>query len=190
MRVVQGSGRSGEEQGLISEAGSTSSRRSRRGPGPSPLTRGLRRATRRRDSQDSGQVLIEFVLALPLLLVLVFGIVEFAAAWQKYQRLTNVAREGARLAAIATKQQPVVDATVQSLLTNAGLNLSDATITYRCNGPTLCDGVGAAGTFDTVRIDYTHRWAIIGPVLDLMCLGCGTSYSTITLTTQSISRNQ
>lgn len=137
-----------------------------------------------------GQALVELVLALPILLVMVFGIVEFAAAWQKYQRLTNVAREGARLAATRTAQQPLVDATVQSLITASGLNLADATTSYRCNGPGLCGGLGSAGTLDTVRIDYIHRWVVIGPVLDLMCLGCGTSYSTITLTTQAVARNE
>ncbi|MHC4404880.1 MAG: TadE/TadG family type IV pilus assembly protein [Planctomycetota bacterium] len=149
--------------------------------------RGARAGARK---QNRGQALIEFVLALPILLVIVFGIVEFAAAWQKYQRITNVAREGARLAATRTAQQPLVDATVQSLMTSSGLNLSDAMTSYRCNGPVLCDGLGSAGTLDTVRIDYTHRWVVIGPVLDLMCLGCGTSYTTITLTTQSVARNE
>jgi Flp pilus assembly protein TadG len=122
--------------------------------------------------------------------VIVFGIIEFAAAWQTYQRVTNVAREGARLAAIPLSSQALVDATVQSLITASGLNLSDATISYRCNGPALCAGLGSAGTLDTVNIDYTHKWQVIGPVLDLMCPGCGTSYTTITLSTQAVARNQ
>jgi Flp pilus assembly protein TadG len=187
MRIFQGFGRGGDGPGTISVTGSASSRSSRR---RLEASRALRRAERGRGRRDRGQALIELVLALPILFVIVFGIVEFAAAWQSYQRLTNVAREGARLAAIATKPQPLVDATVQSLITDAGLNLSNATISYRCNGPALCDGVGSAGTFDTVRVDYTHQWKIIGPVLNLMCLGCGANYSTITLTTQSISRNR
>jgi hypothetical protein len=150
--------------------------------------RGLRVGAGKR---DRGQVLVEFVLALPILLVIVFGLVEFAAAWRTYQVVTNVAREGSRLAATRTAQQPLVDATVQSLITSSGLNLSDATTSYRCNGPVLCDGLGSAGTLDTLRIDYTHRWVVISPVLDLMCLGCGANYTTsITLTTQSVARNE
>lgn len=125
-----------------------------------------------------------------MLLVIVFGIIEFAAAWQTYQRITNVAREGARQAAISTANPVVVDATVQSLITAAGLQLSNATITYRCNGPSLCNGLGSAGTYDTVHIDYVHKWQVIGPVLNLMKLGSGTSYTTITLSTESIARNQ
>lgn len=184
MRVVQDLGRGGGGRGIDNGVRSASSRSSRR---PRRARPGFRRAVA---SRDTGQSLIEFVLALPLLLVIVFGIVEFAAAWQKYQRLTNVAREGARLSAVRTKQLPVVDATVKSLITASGLQLSDATISYRCNGPGLCDGIGSAGTFDTIRIDYTHRWAIIGPVLNLMCLGCGANYTTITLSTEAVSRNQ
>ncbi len=146
---------------------------------------GLRRGER-------GQALVEFVLALPILLVIMFGIVEFAAAWRSYQVVTNVAREGARLAVVpSTISDAVVEARIDSLLVWSGLNLAYRTITLRCNGNSgLCSGPTATGQADEVQVDYSHTFVVLGPVLDLMCVGCGTGYGTVTLTSRSVMRNE
>jgi len=47
-----------------------------------------------------GQALVEFALVLPLLLLLVVGMLEFAKAWNLHQTLTDAVREGARRALI------------------------------------------------------------------------------------------
>ncbi len=47
-------------------------------------------------TRESGQDLIESALVLPLLLLLVFGIVEFSVLAFRYSTVTNVAREAAR----------------------------------------------------------------------------------------------
>ena len=54
-----------------------------------PLRRGLR-----------GQSLVEFALILPVLLILVFGIIDFGMGLRSYISLTNATREGARFAAV------------------------------------------------------------------------------------------
>jgi hypothetical protein len=153
------------------------------------------RALRRRGRElDRGQSLVEFVLALPILLVIVFGIIEFAAAWRTYQVITNVAREGARVGVTPSGTQAIVDTRVTTLLTQSGLASGPptATITYYCDGIPggLCAAVGGGNPSETVQIDYVHRFVVLGPVLDLMCLGCGTNYTTITLTTQTTMRNE
>ena len=45
-----------------------------------------------------GSILVEFILVLPLLVVLAIGFADFGAAFRLKQRLTNGAREGARIA--------------------------------------------------------------------------------------------
>ena len=56
-----------------------------------------RRLLRRlRRGPMSGQALAEMALILPILLLLVFGLIEFGTAWRDYQVITNAAREGAR----------------------------------------------------------------------------------------------
>ena len=58
--------------------------------------------TRRRSRLNrKGQALIEFALVLPLVLLLVVGMLEFARAWNLHQVITDAVREGARRAVLA-----------------------------------------------------------------------------------------
>jgi len=49
-------------------------------------------------SSTTGSQIVEFAVALPLLLVLVVGIFDFGTAFNLKQKLVNVSREGARVA--------------------------------------------------------------------------------------------
>ena len=49
---------------------------------------------------ERGAALVEFALAVPLLLVVIAGIVDFGFAFQRYEVITNAAREGARMATL------------------------------------------------------------------------------------------
>ena len=51
-------------------------------------------------SRESGAALVEFAIIAPLLLLLVFGIIEFGRAYNAQNSLTHAAREGAREYAI------------------------------------------------------------------------------------------
>jgi len=75
--------------------------------------------------------IIEFAVALPLLVVLVVGIFDFGGAFNLKQELNNAAREGARFGAgqptndLALSQPPSVNAVryvVDAYLTNAHIN--------------------------------------------------------------------
>lgn len=147
-------------------------------------------ARRRRGGDERGQALVEFVLALPILLVIVFGIIEFASAWRTYQIVTNVAREGARLAVIPTSDDQAVRDRVDSLLVQAGLNLSLRTTTLTCNGAAGLCGPLSGGQADEVKLDYQHTFVVLGPVLDLMCANCGSGYGTVTLSSITSMRNE
>jgi Flp pilus assembly protein TadG len=57
---------------------------------------------RRHAPFQRGQSIVEFALVLPLLLLLVFGIIEFGFFLFNKQMITNAAREGARAGIIAT----------------------------------------------------------------------------------------
>jgi len=47
-----------------------------------------------------GQSLVEFALVLPILVILIFGIIDFGMGLRSYISLTNATREGARFAAV------------------------------------------------------------------------------------------
>jgi hypothetical protein len=49
---------------------------------------------------ERGQALVEFVLILPVFLLLVFGMVEFGKAFNYWIDMTHLANEGARYAAV------------------------------------------------------------------------------------------
>ncbi len=50
-------------------------------------------------TETTGSQIVEFAVALPLLLVVVVGIFDFGNAYNIKQRVTNVAREAARMGA-------------------------------------------------------------------------------------------
>ncbi|MBA7508123.1 hypothetical protein ES705_00043 [subsurface metagenome] len=49
---------------------------------------------------EKGASAVEFALILPILIMLVFGIVQFGIAFNNYITITHAAREGARIAAV------------------------------------------------------------------------------------------
>jgi Flp pilus assembly protein TadG len=55
---------------------------------------------RHRCRDERGQSSVEFALVLPLLLLVLFGIVEFARAFNAYNDLNQMAASGARFAAV------------------------------------------------------------------------------------------
>jgi Flp pilus assembly protein TadG len=57
-------------------------------------------------TDERGQALVEFALILPIILLLVVGMLEFARAWNLHQVMTDAAREGARRAVLADTKDP------------------------------------------------------------------------------------
>lgn len=60
------------------------------------------RGPRRRGGarNEAGAALVEFALVVPILLILVFGIIEFGLAFNDYIAVRNGSREGARVAVV------------------------------------------------------------------------------------------
>jgi Flp pilus assembly protein TadG len=79
---------------------------------------------RRFHDPERGAAAVEFALILPLLIVLVFGIVQFSIAYNRSQGLHAAAREGARLASLPQTTQSDITARVTSAL--SGVPLSGA----------------------------------------------------------------
>ncbi len=134
---------------------------------------------------DDGQSLAEFALVLPILLALLVGIIEFANAWRTYQVITNVGREGARVAVLPTSTNAQVRNVIESGLNQAGLDASGATISLA-----LCSGGACTGNPDTVRIDYPFQFRFVGPIIAFACDGCGGPAGSVVLSTISTMRNE
>ena len=55
-------------------------------------------------------------LVIPILLLVVLGIVDFAFVFQRYEAVTNATREGARVAVLPGYTEPDVQSRVQSYI--------------------------------------------------------------------------
>lgn len=139
--------------------------------------------------RDDGQSAVEFVLVLPLFLALVIGIVEFGNAWRTYQITTNVAREGARQAILPGSSEPGVRETVMSRLDGSGLDTTRADVVFN-DGAGLCSTVGCTGQPEEVQIDFEYTFNVLDGVMRLLCGDCADSYGTLTMTTESVMRNE
>ena len=56
-------------------------------------------------SGEKGASAVEFAIILPILVLLVFGIIQFGLVFNKYIAITHAAREGARLAAVGLYEE-------------------------------------------------------------------------------------
>lgn len=129
-------------------------------------------------NSDIGQSLVEFTLILPLLLVLLFAIVDFGRAFYTWNSLSNAAREGARVAAVQGNNAQV-DAAVTSAM--GGLPTSSPTLqrTYNNVG-------GQKG--QTVTITLNYQFTYVTPISPLLSLIGGSSIANPTLTSTSAMR--
>ena len=88
---------------------------------------------------EKGAAAVEFALLLPLLMMILFGIIEFGIALHQQSILTNASREGARLGivqsvpAITTGQ---INATIDNYLTGAGIMPGNVSRTIVAGGVT------------------------------------------------------
>lgn len=65
---------------------------------------------RSRTHEEHGQTMVEFILVLPVLLVVLFGIIQFGITFKDYIALTDAVRTGARTAAVSRySTDPVAD---------------------------------------------------------------------------------
>jgi Flp pilus assembly protein TadG len=131
----------------------------------------------------SGQALVELALVLPIVLVLLLGILDFARAWNLHQVMTDAAREGARKAVIydpATKKDSVA-AVVGAILKSGGYPPGAATVSFP-------DGFQTGrGKITTVRIVMHYRFGFLAPFVKLVKAD---GSNTMTLTTAASMRNE
>lgn len=55
-----------------------------------------------------GQTLVELALVLPVIILILFGILEFGRIFHSYIVITNAAREGARLGAVGKPDDEII----------------------------------------------------------------------------------
>ncbi len=136
---------------------------------------------------DCGQALVEFMIAAPILLLLVFGIIEMGAAWRTYQVTTNTAREGARLTILPNSDESQVRADMAQRLSQGGLAPGSATIEFICAGGDCFSAGRTTGAGAEVRVSYPYSFILLGPIANYVT-GDGSAYGTVNMQTGFVMR--
>jgi Flp pilus assembly protein TadG len=115
-------------------------------------------ARRGRAGADRGAAAVEFALLLPLLVLIVFGLIDFGRAINAQITLTQAAREGARALALG-------QSTYQSRAQAAAIGLSGMTVTQQPDslGVTGCPA-GSAQTGDDAVVKVSYSFSFITPI--------------------------
>lgn len=125
---------------------------------------------------ERGAELVEFAFVLPLLLLLGLGICDFGMLFQRYEIVTNAAREGARAGAVGLTQQQI-ETIVKAYLEAGGLT---GVPTIEVASP----DIGANLNVVRVTVQYPNGTFIVGPIAKLF----DSSMKAITLRSASTMR--
>ncbi len=109
-----------------------------------------------RKLNERGAVAAEFALLLPVLLTILFGIIEFGMIMYGREVVTNASREGARAGIVQVSPKPTsgdITTIATNYLTGTGINLSDVTISVAGAG-------GSSPATVTVTATYNYPWLI------------------------------
>jgi Flp pilus assembly protein TadG len=126
---------------------------------------------------ERGASAVEFAILLPVLMLILFGIIEFGMVMYSREVLTNASREGARAGIVQQIPKPTagqIQSVVTNYLSNTGINSANVTINV----------TGAGGVFPNdliVSLSYPYQFFAPG------IIGLGNS---ITLTTRTVMRHE
>ena len=128
--------------------------------------------SRRNRKGDEGQALAEMAIVLPLLLLLVFGIIEMSSAWRTFQVLTNAAREGARVGILATSTEGDIRTRIQASLEGGGVVYDPDMVTVECIGangaPTGNAVCNLSGQEVRIRVAQPFTFDVLGALGDFV----------------------
>jgi Flp pilus assembly protein TadG len=153
---------------------------------------------------ERGQAIIEMALTLPLLLLIVLGVFDFGLMFQKYEVVTNAAREGGRVGVLPDYTPALAQQRALDYLAVGGMNGTVRGSIASCAGPfatgqrcvsavvsdTVITGSVPAKTVKqiTVTATYDYTYQFVGPIMNLFGGTLGTSRLTA-VTTMRLENN-
>lgn len=110
--------------------------------------RSMRLGPSRRGRGEGGASALEFALVVPVLLLIIFGIIEFGFMFQAQLALTHAAREGARLASVGKYD------------TAAVLDRAYPVVPAISTAPSP-PSAAASGDSVTIILTYDYPWTVL-----------------------------
>jgi hypothetical protein len=127
--------------------------------------------TKRGIRAEHGAVAVEFAIICPVLLLLVFGIMDFGHYWYMGHVMSDASREGARYGTRFTGKlpgalSPSISDHVLVTSGSAGLLPSDANPTVTPTGPALAANIAnLAGKDLVITVTATKIWWVLGSLI-------------------------
>lgn len=135
---------------------------------------------------ERGAELIEFALIFPLLLLLIVGMVDFGFMFQRFEVLTNAAREGARIAVLPGYATADVQARVGNYVTSGGVPSAPGNPTVAVLSCSIAAGAATPLSGKRVSVTYSHSYLFLGPIAAIF----GGNFSTVPITAVAIMRDE
>ena len=132
---------------------------------------------------ERGAELIEMVVVLPLLLLVLFGIIDFGFMFQRYVVLTNAAMEGARVGILPGYALDDAEDRATSYATNGGV---PGVVNAVATNTAVDEPDGTPWPAVQVVVTHNYTYDYIGPILSMF----GGSMSSSTLTARAVMRKQ
>jgi Flp pilus assembly protein TadG len=120
----------------------------------------------RRWSSERGAELLELAIALPILMLIIGGVVDFAIMFQRYEVVTNAAREGARVAVLPDFTTADIQSRVTSYLAASGL--TDAAPAPSVAYTSEVTPGGPSIDVVKVTVQYPHQFLLLTPLSALV----------------------
>lgn len=111
-----------------------------------------------RQDSTKGQAILELALVLPILLMLLFGIIEFGRIFNASLVITQAAREGARLGVVGGS-----DAEVISTVKTVAATLDPDRLEICIDPPEPPAGSRARG--DSLRVEVDYSVPLVNPMI-------------------------
>jgi Flp pilus assembly protein TadG len=91
---------------------------------------------RMKNGRRSGIAAVEMALLLPLLLILLFGMIEYGSLFWRSQQVASAARNGARRGVLAGATSTDVTTAVDQVMVASGMGSTNYTVTLTPANPT------------------------------------------------------
>jgi Flp pilus assembly protein TadG len=150
-----------------------------------------------RPRQSGGQALVEFALVFPILMLLVFGIIDAGRLIFTYNTIANAARSGARVAIVnqstsgastCDTTQPTAWPTGCAIAAGVGINVTTADVAVGYRNPSDTGACASPSIGCLAVVTVTGRYQPLTPVIGQI-IGAMTLTSTTKIPVERVCTN-
>jgi Flp pilus assembly protein TadG len=133
----------------------------------------------RRLHDQRGTSAVEFAIIISLVFIVLFGIIQFGIAYNRYQGINAAAREGARLASLKNSQvDPIQDRVLESLsILNPANFKNGSSRIYTCPATLATE----KGCIEIAKEDTNNPGTFLAPLTSGTDIPCDTAQQNFTV---------